>query len=301
MVLAYYVPGGAARADLIAHANQITAIAPLWYSISPAGTVRTLAADAATVTRIAERRGVEVFPLVINGYGNAGMLTRPNQASANIAALAHIAEQAGYQGYNLDFEGLGNADEAGLEAFAARLAAALHRIGKRLIVSVGPRTGAANAYHVYNYAVLGRIADYVDIMLYDDHDNTGPAGPVAPMAWVENVLRYARATIPRPKVLVGIADYGYNWAEDGSTEISASRAMPLARRYGATWVGGRTEEPEITYTDGAGYTHTVWFEDSYSDAPRIALARANGFGGIALWDLGEENSGFWPMLAKMLG
>ncbi len=77
--------------------------------------------------------------------------------------------------------------------------------------------------------------------------------------------------------------------------------MTLARRYGATWVGGRTEEPEITYTDGAGYTHTVWFEDSYSDAPRIALARANGFGGIALWDLGEENSGFWPMLAKMLG
>jgi spore germination protein YaaH len=113
-------------------------------------------------------------------------------------------------------------------------------------------------------------------------------------------VQYAEATIPAPKILVGLAGYGYNWASDGSTEVSDNQALTLAAEYGATWVGGSVDEWELTYTDASGYTHTVWFEDSRSEAYKVALVGEGGLGGVALWDLGEEDAGVWPMLAQDL-
>ena len=300
MVLGYYVPGGSAFADLKAHASQITAIAPVWYSITTAGTIRALASNTATVTSWATGHGVQVYPLVINGYGNTSMLTNPVQMRQNVESLVQLAKTDGYAGFNVDFESLNNPDEAPLVRFVSELATGLHQEGKKVIVSVGPRTSNSNGYHVYNYSALGKVADYVDLMLYDDHDNTGPVGPVAPMNWVLPIVRYASQTIPAAKVLVGIAGYGYNWAADGSVEVNDQQALALAQQYGSTFVGNGIDESKVTYTDARGVWHTVWFEDSTSAAYKVKLVSQYGFGGVALWDLGEENSGFWPMLSQTL-
>lgn len=299
MVLGYYVPGPAAWSDLVAHASQITAIAPFWYSFTVAGRLNNLGASAA-VTQFAHAHGMQVYPIVINGYGNHNMFQSATTIANDVAALAHLAWADNYDGFNVDFESLNNPDETGLDTFVAELAAALHQEGKKLIVSVGPRTSDQNSYHVYNYRSLGASADYVDLMLYDLHDNGGPSGPVAPMAWVDSIVQYAEATIPAPKILVGLAGYGYNWAADGSTELSDTAALALASQYGSTWVGGSVDESEVTYTDASGYQHTVWFEDSTSEAYKVLLVGEGGLGGVALWDLGEENSGVWPMLAQDL-
>jgi spore germination protein YaaH len=299
MVLGFYVPGTAAWQDLVAHASQITAIAPLWYSFRPSGSLNDLGSSA-TVTEWAHAHGIAVYPLVINGYGNDNMLQNPSLMQQDVQTLVSLAATAGYDGFDIDFESLSNADEQGLNTFVADLAAGLHQEGKKLIVSVGPRTSNQNGYHVYDYQSLGASADYVDLMLYDDHDIGSAPGPVAPMSWVTPVVQYAAATIPPAKVLVGLAGYGYNWAADGSTEISDATALALANQYGYTWVGGGVQEPEIVYTDANGYQHTVWFEDSYSEAFKVALVNQYHLGGVALWDLGEEDSGVWPMLAQDL-
>ncbi|MGC8489595.1 MAG: glycosyl hydrolase family 18 protein [Clostridia bacterium] len=153
---------------------------------------------------------------------------------------------------------------------------------------------------MYNYAALGQAADYVDLMLYDAHDNGGPAGPVAPMNWVTSIVKYAESTIAPGKILIGLAGYGYNWAADGSTEISDAQALALQSRYGSTFVGNGIDEARITYTDANGYAHTVWFEDSTSEAYKVAFVSSGHLGGVALWDLGEEDAGVWPMLASHL-
>jgi spore germination protein len=300
MVLGYYVPGPAAWYDLVVHWRQITAIAPFWYSFRPTGPLHRLNSNTRAITAWAHAHGVAVYPLVINGYGNDLMLQNPARLRTDVSILVRLAASAGYNGFNVDFESLNNPDEAGLDTFVTLLAAGLHREGKKLIVSVGPRTSDYNGYHVYNYRLLGQAADYVDLMLYDDHDNGGSAGPVAPLDWVIPIIRYAAVTIPAPKILVGLAGYGYNWAADGSTEVNDYQALALARRYGSTWVGGGIDEARIQYTDASGYTHIVWFEDSTSELHKVALANQYHAGGVALWDLGEENSGVWPMLARNL-
>jgi spore germination protein YaaH len=301
MVLGYYVPGPAAWADLVAHAGELTAIAPLWYSVRPDGTVHLLASHVASVTAWCHAHGVAVFPLVINGYGNDAVLLDAALRRTAIATLVGIAKRFGFNGFNLDFEGLSNPDEGPLDTFVAEFSQALHAAGLRLIVSVGARTSATAGYHVYNYGAIGQAADWVDLMTYDDHDNGGPAGPVAPLGWVDAVVRYAEATIPASKILVGLAGYGYDWSSVGATEVSAVQALALAQTHGATWVGGSVQEPEIQYTDSQGIVHTVWFEDSASEAAKVALVTHDHLGGVALWDLGEENAGVWPMLARMLG
>jgi spore germination protein YaaH len=272
----------------------------LWYSFSPSDTLNTLATGVTALTAWCRAHGVAVYPLVINGYGNDNMLQSPTLMRTDVADLVRLAATAGYSGFNIDFESLNNPDEAGLDQFVAQLAAGLHAEGKKLIVSVGPRTSAANGYHVYNYESLGQSADYVDLMTYDDHDNGGPSGPVAPIAWVEAIVRYAAATIPHDKILVGLAGYGYNWAADGSTELNDAEAAALAAQYGQTWVGGGVGEDEITYVDANGVPHVVWYENSVSEQAKAALVRQDGLGGVALWDLGEENAAVWPMLAETL-
>ncbi len=299
MVLGYYVPGLSAWKDLVAHASQITAIAPLWYSLTTSNTLHNLGPNEAFVTSWAHAHHIQVYPLVINGYGNDNMLQSASIRSQEIADLLSVAKQDNYDGFNIDFESLNNPDEAGLDAFVAKLAHRLHQMGKKLIVSVGPRTSNNNGYHVYNYQALGSSADYVDLMLYDDHDNTGPAGPVAPLSWAQSITQYAEATIPSSKILVGLAGYGYDWASTGSTEINVPQALSLANKYGVNWIGGAVQEPEITYTVN-GVTHTVWYENAASDALKAAWVGQDHLGGVALWDLGEEDPGFWPMLQKTL-
>ena len=299
-VLGYYVPGTSAYNDLVRHASQITAIAPLWYSFAPSDRLNTLASGTASLTVWAHAHGVAVYPIVINGYGNDNMLRSQSLMQQDVNQLVQLAKTANYDGFNIDFESLNNPDEAGLNQFVQELAAGLHQEGKKLIVSVGPRTSSANGYHVYNYVSLGQSADYVDLMTYDAHDNGGPSGPVAPLSWVDSIVNYAAQTIPHQKILVGLAGYGYNWAADGSTEINDQQAAALANRYGQTWVGGSIGEWEIHYVDGSGYRHTVWYENSSSEQAKAALVKQDGLGGVALWDLGEENVGVWPMLAKTL-
>lgn len=299
MVLGYYVPGMSAWNDLVAHAHQITAIAPLWYSLTTSNTLHNIGQNEAFVTSWAHAHNIQVYPVVINGYGNDNMLQSAAVRSQEIADLLSLVQQDNYDGLNIDFESLNNPDEAGLDTFAADLAQGLHQMGKKLIVSVGPRTSDTNGYHVYNYQALGASADYVDLMLYDAHDNTGPAGPVAPLGWAQSITQYAESTIPSSKILVGLAGYGYDWASTGSTEINVPQALTLANRYGVNWIGGAVQEPEITYTVN-GVTHTVWYENAASDALKAAWVGQDHLGGVALWDLGEEDPGLWPVLQKTL-
>lgn len=298
LVLGYYVPGASALADLEAHASSMNAIAPFWYALRINGTLHDMGSSA-SLTQWCRAHHIAVYPMVINGYGNDNILQSSAYFRQDLTDLIRLAATPGYAGLNIDFESLNNRDEAPLDRFVASLASALHHEGKKLIVSVGPRTSRQNGYHVYSYRHLGASADYVDLMLYDEHDNGGASGPVAGLAWARAIVSYARQTIPRGKILVGLAGYGYDWASTGSIEINDREALAFGRRYGVQWVGGSVEEPEITYSV-SGVEHVVWFEDSASEAYKARWVAQYGLGGVALWDLGEENPAVWPMLKRVL-
>ncbi len=302
MVLGYYTQysptSQSSQQSLAEHASQITAIAPLWYSVRANASLHDLGWQHSAVRVWAQSHHVAVYPLVINGYGNDAILLHPALRSASVATLARLAVHDGYAGFNIDFEGLSNVDESGLDAFVTQLAAALHPLGKKVIAAVGPRTSSRNGYHVYNYRVLGQVADQVVLMTYDHHDIGSPAGAVAPIAWVRQIVQYALQEMPAQKILLGLAVYGYNWSSSETTvEIHDPQARPLAASVGAPILWNAAAQ-EATFRDTAanGTVHQVWYENSRSDAVKVSLANQDHLGGVAIWRLGDETPAFWTVL-----
>jgi spore germination protein YaaH len=49
-------------------------------------------------------------------------------------------------------------------------------------------------------------------------------------------------------------------------------------------------------------THTVYFQDQTAVAAKLAALRARHprIAGISIWVMGQEASGFWPLIANKL-
>ena len=57
----------------------------------------------------------------------------------------------------------------------------------------------------------------------------------------------------------------------------------------------------MTFTDG-GVTHTAYFQDEAAVAAKLAALRADhpGIAGVSAWVMGQEASGFWPLITRKL-
>jgi spore germination protein len=271
-----------------------------------------LAADHITVIpTVTETAGMTAF---------AATLSHPKRQAALRRALLSIAEQPGNDGIDLDFEdmayGSGNllktAEVARLyPQFLARLCAALHDDGRSCEVTVMAKNTAGLlgadglSTSVYDYAALGRVADRVQLMAYDDHVPSGASGPIAPWPWVESVLDYALTQIPANKVVLGIPAYGYDWSsEGGGTSLTAPGAEALAAsvRSGIGW-SETDAEPYFSYRTGKKHKvrHTVWFEDATAIYDRAVLAADDKLAGVAIWAAGDEEPDTWTMLGHLAG
>jgi spore germination protein YaaH len=142
-----------------------------------------------------------------------------------------------YAGFDLDLEGVDAADRDALSAFVQRAADALHAQGKLLALAIPAKdrdvtTGWAGPY---DYPALGNAADLVTIMAYEYRGPFSGPGSVAPYDWVERVLAFATSQMPRERVLLGVAFYGYDWntTSGGTRSVGYPQALALAERYGA--------------------------------------------------------------------
>jgi spore germination protein YaaH len=166
-----------------------------------------------------------------------------------------------------------------------------------------PRTSTAQVYWrgklatwVYDYGALARAADQVQVMAYDEHAPGTAPGPVAPYAWVEQVVHYAASTMPLDKTELGLAAYGYDFSGGTATSITSQQAAQLAAQTGAVprWDAAQAEE---TFSYGRRRRrHRVWYEDAQANYDRARLAQTAGFAGVALWSAGGEDPGVWPLL-----
>lgn len=253
----------------------------------------------ATIRSFAAAHGIGIYPLVTNAGTNDTILTNPTIRAQVVASLTRLAIRDNYPGFNIDFEGLNYWDRQGMSAFVIALAQSLKPLGKVVTVAVIPKTVTDPYGRAYDFRILGQYAAKVVLMTYDHHDIGSPAGPVAPIGWVKAAVAYALTRMPAQKIVLGLAAYGYNWGSNGTTvEVHDLAAVHLAGREGVPIQWNSTYgESTFSYTS-AGIKHTVWFENGYSDAAKIALANANHLGGVAIWRLGDEDPHLWTVLQQ---
>ncbi len=299
-MLGYYLgwSGSGSATGLAAHGRQMTAIAPLWFSLHADASLHLRSfASVAAVTAKAHALGDKVLAMVTND-GQAAILTNPSLRALAVRNVVSAVLADHLDGVNIDFETIDGTDAAGLDSFVAAVAQSLHPRGLLTTVAVGPRAASnltlGDASDAYDYASLGKSADYVVLMTYDQHGPGTAAGPVAGIAFVRNVVGYALHEMPARKILLGLAGYGYDFAQPGTPTVNA--AAIATNPPGALHWSTLSQE---TYIVSPG--HEIWVEDARSELVRMQLARQDGLGGVALWNLGAEQTGFWTDLSSVYG
>lgn len=208
--------------------------------------------------------------------------------------LAFVQANA-YGGVVLDFEHLTFDDAAGYTDLAATLATELRARGLKLLVAVQIDDQS------YQLAELAAVSDALILMTYDQHDEEGPAGPIAGQGWFERKLERAFSLVPPSKLIVSIGSYGYDWSSQRpATEISVQEAWELAH---ASHAKPRFDvdslNPTFAYRDDAeGVRHEVWFLDAVTAFNQISVAMSRRPAGLALWRLGTEDGAIWSSFAR---
>jgi len=120
------------------------------------------------------------------------------------------------------------------------------------------------------------------------------------MPWVKQAVAHAQAVGIKPKqLLLGVANYGYDWPQGSTNAATVSYAQVQAMNVKPVW-DPTSGEYHFTYTKN-GTTHTVWYSGTRSLAEKVSLAKSQNLSGIAIWRLGYENLAYWKALANTVG
>jgi spore germination protein YaaH len=312
------------RPDSIAsfreHAERISIVAPQTFSMDERGFV--MGKVPPEVMRIAREKHVAVTPLVTNrGFRQPLMHTVLDSREARARAIRYLIYYAlrdGYQGFQFDYENIHYTYRDKFTSFFREAAREFHRHGLELSAAVVGRLddtrnsnspgGYDNWSGVYDYAGIGKVADYISVMAYAEHGNTADPGPVAGLPWVTKIAKYSAETIPPRKVSLGVPFYAQRWeAVDPASQPADQRARQWRGRSAryrdaaaataatpAVW-DERESAPHLSFqTDGRATE--LWYEDARSLGAKMRLAHEMGFRGVSAWVLGQEDPAFWDSL-----
>lgn len=255
----------------------------------------------------ANSNSIKALAMVSNNFdGNIGkaLLETPSSRQALINNILNSLKANGYKGVNIDFEGLYYYDRSYLTTFMNELYNTLKPQGYYITMSVPAKTtdGATLAWSgAYDYASLSKYADQIVLMTYDEHYPGGTPGAIASIDWTESVIKYAASVIPKEKILLGTAAYGYDWSTNGTKAYGILGVYNLAANYKSTiqW-DDASKSPYFTYSDAAGVLHSVWFENAQSLNYKLDLVNSYNLAGIAIWRLGLENPDYWTSIKSKI-
>ena len=315
--------------------DLIRDISPFWYGLTGATTIKDKYAlgryttPKTTVIARLKSNGLILLPTITDDTKKlvlAGLLANPTTRTSIVQSIKDLVLRHNYDGIDLDFEVFYTQDgrstwattKPNWIAFIKELSAELRQQGKLLSVTTppdfAPETKRAGNW-VFSWAEIGPHIDRLRIMAYDF--STVRPGPIGPLPWSEDAVKYAVTQMPASKVFLGIPGYGRDWITKvegvcpkdfaSSVVVGAKAAVvmrsavELATSNNAVITYNPTHaESTFTYrktyvdpTNSASFctaTRTVWFPDEKSYTARTNLVAKYRIGGIAVWTFGMENT-----------
>jgi len=295
--------------SLSQNVDTIRTIAPFWATLHEDGTLTNRGGnDHAAVVNFAHPNNISVLLLVNNAKQESAdipihkVLSNPSLRAKAIDNLENYIKKYNLDGVNIDFEMVPAQDRANLTLFMKELSQRLKSQGYIISIDVFPKQDETNDVSVaYDYEQLAKYADKIMLMTYDNHGVWSSTGPIADVKWVEKNLKYALQFIPKSKVYLGIAGYGYDWSNNGVEALEYAPAMNLVQRFNASikW-DEQSKSPYFSYTGSDGVNHQVWYENAASLKYKLDLVTKYDIAGVALWKLGGEDPQYWPILKEKL-
>ena len=166
--------------------------------------------------------------------------------------------------------------------------------------------GSADWSLCFDRNVIGKVADYIVFMAYDQHGTSSEnAGTVAGYDWVETNLKkfIEREEVNSRKIVLGIPFYTRIWTE--TQESLDSKVIDMNKTYNAIpdsaniqWLED-VKQNYAEYTQ-SGKTYKVWIEDEKSIAEKLDLVSKYNLAGAAYWEKDRETEETWKIISEKL-
>jgi spore germination protein YaaH len=197
-----------------------------------------------------------------------------------------------YRGMVLDLEGLRSADRDLTTRVARAIIDSARSRGIAPIAVAVPATDTA----AFPGNAFIPAADYLLVMLYDQHWSTSPPGSIASPTWVRRALARRVAEVGASHVVAALPLYGYRWPISGAaTAITFGQAQRDIGAAGTVLTRDSTTQMLHATKPGAW---ELWVSDAGLLAALMREVAAQGVGTIALWRLGQEDPLVWDVLAR---
>jgi len=321
VALFYMMETPKSMASFEAHVDKIGVLVPTWYGVDKNGLVNGAPNPGILATAKAHRLPVmPIISLTERANLHALMANEPAKAQM-IAAMIREAKANGYVGFHFDFENIAWTDRDAFSLMTKQTAEALHKEGLLLTVAVCPNApghpgrGAFSKWMyeywrgVYDIEALGKSADFLSFMTYDQHTRWTTPGPVGGMPWVMENIDYALKVVPKEKISIGIPLYGYHWyagnpVKADGTEASnisadyydADEWQPFVRQYNIKVQWDDVEQESWFWFNRDQMREWAFVPDARSFKARLDVMNKYGLQGFSAWVLGSEDPAIWDTL-----
>ena len=263
------------------------------------------------------RKNVKIVPFLSNHWDRA----IGSKAMQNVETLAQDIAVAidtyNLDGVNVDIE---NVTHEYRDAYTKLVRLLREKIPKHKEVSVAvaanPNGWNLGWHGSYDYEALGRVADHIFIMAYDEHYNGGEAGPVASVSFVEKSIQYALRYVPKEKIVLGVPFFGRIWSDDGSIRgvgiTNKQIESALQKTGGISKIDGASKSVTARLTVGNNHSvtvngqklkpgkYTVWYDNSDTLKYKLSLVDKYGLKGAGSWSVGQETRDVWDYYSLWL-
>ena len=321
VVLGFYtdpegpVPGS--KDSMLKNAKMLDEVAFFWYSFDATGKVIPTGKVDLSIKDKAQKNGSKAYALVhnMNLTGSVGfdanlahrVLSNPATRAKLVTNLVNLTTKDGWDGISVDVEKTPPGDRNNFSSFVAELGKALKAKDKVLNISIPAKFADYPSdlwSGAYDYAAIGKSADQIILMTYDEHGLGTTQGPIASHGWVDRVIDFAVGKIPKEKIVMGLPVYSFDWGSNKPLMpdyLSHDQTVDRAKKHGVEILTDPSAKvPQFIYTAN-GVRHEVYFENTASLRTKMDYALKHKLHGVGIWRLGMEDPAIWDSLMKTYG
>ena len=258
----------------------------------------------------AKEQGYQIWPMFAND--SAADTTSQNLRDYKIREkminqIVDYIVSYNLDGINIDFENMYEADKSYFSRFLIELEPRLNEIGAVLSVDVTAPDGAPNWSLCYDRYTIGKVADYIIFMAYDQYgESSTKAGTTAGHDWIEvNVQKFlGQEGVPSNKLVLAVPFYTRLWQEKNDKIVkkpvvdmkNVNQVLPdgVEKKWNED-----LKQYYVEYVQN-DTTYKMWVEDEKSITEKLNLVSKYNLAGAAYWAKGRETQSVWNIIAEKI-
>lgn len=182
--------------------NALNIVSPSYFDIDSNGNLILNTVDINLISKM-HQKGIKVTPFLSNHWDRKKGRVALKNAEKLTDDIVNAIIKYNLDGINVDIENVTDEDRENYIKLVRLLREKLPA-GKILSVAVAPNPYAwENGWQgSYDYKKLSEYSDYLMIMAYDEHYESGTEGAVAGIEFVEKSIQYALKNIKSEKIVL---------------------------------------------------------------------------------------------------